>query len=94
MRSQGDRERFQAMDRSMKFDIAKDGTVRIQEGSYTETYGSMQEVKDRLTFLKQRKEALEAAAKHRGGEWKPPAGMDEETMKMTRNNIAYLNRFN
>ena len=81
------------MDPSMKFDIAKDGTVSIREGSYTETYGSMQEVKARLNFLKQRKEALEAAAKHRGGEWNPPAGMDEETRKMTRNNIAYLSSF-
>jgi hypothetical protein len=77
----------------MKFDIATDGTVRIHEGGYTETYGSMHEVKDRLAFLRRRKEALEAAGKHRGGEWIPPAGMDEETRKMTRENISYLSRF-
>ena len=81
------------MDRSVKFDIATDGTVRIQDGSYTETYGSMHEVKERLAFLKRRKEALKAAAKHKGGEWTPPTGMDEETAKMTRNNIAHCSKF-
>ena len=77
----------------MKFEVATDGTVTMQDGSYKETYESMQEVKERLAFLKRRKEALEAAAKHKGGEWNPPTGMDEETAMMTRKNIAYLSKF-
>ena len=77
----------------VSYDICRDGTVTVGSGSYTETYSGMKEVHDRLEFLKRRKDALQAAARHRGGEWTAPSGMDEETVKMTRANLAHFDKF-
>ena len=73
--------------------VSHDGSVTVGSGIYTETYSGMKEVKDRLDFLRRRKDALQAAAHHKGGEWTAPPGMDEETAKMTRANIAHFSKF-